>query len=111
MKATLVFEGRRLFKTETGRTVVVEMDLYELNDPNPHFPYRFSWIAFDQESPEERVLFDCHPPKKPHFHLSDGNEETFEWTSFADGVALFQKKTRERFGELSEISDDGGSEE
>jgi len=90
------------------------MDLYELpagRAKSSDVPYRFSWIAFDKEYPEQRVLFDCHPPKGPHFHV-DGDDEgqSFKWTSIEDAIALFENKVTKRFGVLMEQPDDSGEE-
>jgi hypothetical protein len=57
------------------------MDLYKLPEGHPKsFPdgHRFSWIAFDSDDESMRVLFDCHHPKGPHFHVD--NEAT-AWRS------------------------------
>lgn len=54
MKAVLLFESRRLFETGIGKTIVMEMDLYELSGMSDVYDlssrYKFSWIAFDQEA-------------------------------------------------------------
>lgn len=116
MKAVLLFELRRLFETDTGKTVVMEMDLYEL--PNVSATgelstrYKFSWIAFDQESPSMRVLFDCHAPKGMHFHIDDEKEgQSFDCASISEAIQFFRAKVTERFGELRELPNDGGSEQ
>jgi hypothetical protein len=72
MKATLLLEANELFTTRTGRTVEIQMDLYQLSGTSGRDgnDYRFSWIAFDTEDPMRRILFDCHPPKGPHFLTS-----------------------------------------
>lgn len=91
----------------------MEMDLYELpeteltDDPGSH--YRFSWIGFDKEDPAMRVLFDCHTPKGPHFHIDDDKDgQAFAWSSLQEAIELFHAKITEHFGELLEISDEGG---
>ncbi len=90
MKAVLLFGSRRLFETVTGKTVVMEMDLYELPDATPDDElsarYKFSWIAFDQAAPNTRVLFDCHASKGMHFHIDDDREgQPFDCASINDG--------------------------
>jgi hypothetical protein len=112
MKALLLFESRRIFRSAKGRVIVMAMDLYELpasESQGAQVPYRFSWIAFDRDAPDQRVLFDSHPPKGPHFHL-DGDDagQSFVWVSISEAVALFERKVTERFGELLEESDDEG---
>lgn len=78
------------------------MDLYKLPKGHPKsFPdgYKFSWIAFDPEDKEAKVLFDCHPPKGPHIHVDNDVEgEPFEWRSIDDAYALFLAEVRQRFG-------------
>ncbi len=114
MKAVLLFESHRLFRAISDRIVVMKMDLYELelleteaiSDSSSR--YRFSWIAFDQEDPEMRVLFDSHLPKGPHFHIDgDQDGQPFAWFSIQDAIQFFHTKVTEHFGELSEISDEG----
>ncbi len=113
MKAALLFESRQVFGTASGMTIVMEMNLYELPaveaTADPGERYRFSWIAFDQADPAKRILFDCHAPKGTHFHIDDDKDGSpFVWSSLSDAIQLFQKKVTEHFGELSEISDEGG---
>lgn len=113
MKAVLLFESHQAFRTLTDRIIVMKMDLYELpeteliNSSSSH--YRFSWIAFDKEEPAMRVLFDCHPPKGPHFHIDeDKRGQSFTWSSLPAAIQLFYLKVKERFGELLEIPEEGG---
>ena len=115
MKAALLFEVRRLFETESGKTIVMVMDLYELPEASAaddvHTRYKFSWIAFRQEAPEERVLFDCHKPKGIHYHIDDDKEgQPLECSSISETIELFQSRVAERFGELIELPNDGGYE-
>ena len=107
MKAVLLFKNRRLFKTKTGNTVVIDMDLFELSkiEPSqkPWTNYRFSWIAFNQEDPKVRVLFDSHYPKEPHFHINnDQNGQPFVWSSLKNAIKFFHAKVELHFGELME---------
>jgi hypothetical protein len=78
------------------------MDLHKLPEGHSeNFPegYKFSWIAFDPNRESERVLFDCHFPKGPHFHIDDEVEgEPFKWTSLDAAYDLFFVKVKERFG-------------
>ncbi len=77
------------------------MDLFQIPEPErKNYPegYRFSWIAFDAEDPEERVLFDCHPPKGPHIHVDGEPEFLFKWKSLEQSEALFFEKVQEKFG-------------
>ena len=86
------------------------MNLYQLPTA-PLFSglaFKFSWIAFDPENPMKRVLFDCHPPKGPHFHLDgDLDGQPFAWVTLEESVALFRKKVEEHFGKLVAVPDEG----
>lgn len=101
MKARLVMQRRFLAESRRGKQVVVEMDIYEVPDADEQeLPggYRFSWIAFNAQSPKERVLFDSHPPKGPHFHLDDEkNEIKIEWTSLEEVERLFYRSVARHF--------------
>lgn len=113
MKAVLLFETQQLFLTQTGESVVICMDLYKLPEKGtePSSEFRFSWIAFDPNNSNRRVLFDSHSPKGPHFHLDDDNEgQPFQWVSLEDAIRLFREKVAEHFGELVAIPDDGGQD-
>jgi hypothetical protein len=107
MKASLLFQLKFTRHLASGKTVVIFMDLYEL--PIKHrrpakFPedYKFSWIAFDSETPENRVLFDCHKDKGPHIHF-DGQEldREIKAKSPEEAEELFYALIAERFGPLA----------
>jgi hypothetical protein len=93
MKARLVSQRRFLVESRKGKQIVVEMDVYQVSGKDAEtLPggYRFSWIAFNTQNPMERVLFDSHPPKGPHFHIDNRkNEIKLEWTSLAQVERLF----------------------
>jgi hypothetical protein len=114
MKAVPLLDSRRSYETLSGRIVVIEMDLYKLPDASTGdlgSQFRFSWIAFDEEAPNQRVLFDCHAPKGMHFHLDEDKEgRSFTCASIAEAIQLFQEKVKEHFGELQELPNDGGNE-
>lgn len=103
MNSTLIFQFKQSLFTQQGFEVEVRMDVYQI--PNPEglkFPegYRFSWIAFDRYNPKNRVLFDCHPPKGPHFHVDDEKDgQSFVWVSLEASMDLFWEKVWLRFGE------------
>jgi len=112
MLLLLVAAARRIFKRRfnlrclSGRLIAVVMDLYKLPDVHPKsFPegYRFSWIAFDSDNEDSRVLFDCHAPKGPHMHIDrDQNGEPFEWTTLDKVYDLFFQTVRKQFGDFNE---------
>lgn len=102
MDAKKLFEERFTIQLTNGKTIVVFMDLYQLTEQRSKFfpeGYKFSWIAFDIDNPEHRVLFDCHPPKGPHVHI-DGDPKgmPFEWKGLEIAQTFFFKKVKERFG-------------
>lgn len=103
MSAQLVFRFRGILTTHLGIRVVLYMDLFKISPPHdPCFPegYKFSWIAFDEENPENRVLFDCHSPKGPHVHIdSDPVGSSYTWVSLKEARLFFYSKAVERFGE------------
>lgn len=101
MKARLVMERRFLVESRKGKQIVVEMDVYEVSgsDTKKHSDgYRFSWIAFNALNPNERVLFDSHPPKGPHFHIDNQkNEIKIKWTSIDATERLFYRMVARHF--------------
>ncbi|TVQ77823.1 MAG: hypothetical protein EA369_08535 [Bradymonadales bacterium] len=109
MDAELIFEIRFSIVLKSGEILVVFMDLYKIPRVNTKdFPggHRFSWIAFDPEAPERRVLFDSHPPKGPHIHIDDELEgKPFEWVSVDQAKRLFFKCVKEHFGKFAEDID------
>jgi hypothetical protein len=108
VKAARLFQRRFTLTCKDGRVLSVFMDLYRLPDGSfGTFPegYRFSWIAYASDDEELRVLFDCHPPKGPHFHV-DGElrGQPFHWTTLDAAYELFFAKVREHFGDFREGS-------
>ena len=104
MKATLIFQRTFTLTCRTGRSISVFMDVFRLPEGHPEsFPegYRFSWIAYDSENEEARVLFDCHHPKGPHIHVDEDPAGTpFKWVSLESAYDLFFSKLREWFGDF-----------
>ena len=102
--AKLVSEEKFVVYTAEGKALSFFMDLYRIAPPHhPSMPegYKFSWIAFEPETPKNRVLFDCHPPKGPHMHLDDDSEGLpFIWESLEKSRKLFFSKVVERFGKI-----------
>ena len=101
MKARLVTRRRFLVESRKGKQIVVEMDLFDVSGPGAEVlpgGYRFSWIAFNAQNPMERVLFDSHPPKGPHFHIDNRkNEIKIEWTSLTQVEQLFFRTVARHF--------------
>jgi hypothetical protein len=105
--AELIFKTRNTLETTQGKPIAISMDLYKLPEPfDPTYPdgYRFSWIAYEDKEPSNRVLFDCHSPKGPHMHI-DGDKEgvRFKWESVAQARSLFFKTVVDRFGFIPEL--------
>lgn len=108
MKAEKIFSRRFSVRCKGGRVLAVYMDLYRLAKGHPEtFPegYRFSWIAFDPEDENVRVLFDCHTPKGPHLHIDDDKVgKSFECKCVEDAQEQFFSTIARRFGEIVDIS-------
>ena len=87
--------------------MLIELDLYKLPEPyDSNYPegYKFSWIALDLSDPKKRVLFDCHTPKGPHFHIDEEKEgASFEWVSLSNAQQFFYLKVIEHFGEIPDL--------
>ncbi len=109
-KATRVFSRRFQIKCKDEQLAVVFMDLYKLPEGAPDlFPegYKFSWIAFDPDHEDHRVLLDCHPPKGPHINIDgDADGETFDWITLEAAYEFFFAKIKELFGEFTMEEDD-----
>ncbi len=103
MGSTLIFLEQMSFLTTKGFEVEVRMDLYKIDGPHSvNFPegYRFGWIAYDRYNRSNRILFDCHPPKGPHFHVGDDKVGiSFQWESLPKAMDFFWQKVWEHFGE------------
>lgn len=96
------FHWKEDYLMNSGQIITIEMKLIKLLDiQKGEYPedYKFNWIAFEQDNPEEKVLFDNHHGKKPHFHIND-QEEFFIWISKEKSQELFFQKVRKKFGEF-----------
>jgi hypothetical protein len=102
MNAILLFQLNQGLSTQNGIELEIRMDLYRIQGgEGKKFPegFKFSWIAFDQYDSSAKVLFDCHPPKGPHFHMDDDKEGVpFQWESLEKALELFWEKVEDRFG-------------
>lgn len=86
----------------SGKMITIEMKLVKFpSDKRSEYPegYKFNWIAFNQDYPKKKVLFDNHFGKEPHFHIDD-HEEFFVWISKEKTQQLFFQKVKEKFGEF-----------
>ena len=83
----------------SGKKVFIEVILLKLETNKPEFPegYKFKWIAFNRDNPNERILFDNHTGKKPHYH-ENGKEKFLEWVSLEHTEKLFYQMVYQKFG-------------
>jgi hypothetical protein len=83
---------------DNGEFLDIYMDLFLIKKGKEE-NYKFSWIAFNSQNPEQRVLFDSHYGKGTHYHFdNDSIGISFEWTGLDDAIYLFIEKIGERFG-------------
>jgi len=105
--AELIFKEGFTLDSIDGKIIVFYMDLYRLPNPyDPTYPegYKFSWIAYEDNLEESRVLFDCHSPKGPHMHIDADKEGVeFEWTTLIEVRKLFFQTVVKRFGPIPEL--------
>ena len=99
-----LLEDKRTLKTRDGTLLVIVMDLYEIS-PAPIsglFLERFklSWIAFDFDNPDKKVLVDSHPPVGLHYHLDNGVQIKVELVTLDEALMLFETKVIEHFSEI-----------
>lgn len=102
MKATRIDHQILNFILSSGEGLVVILDVWKIPPPeDKKFPdgIKFSFLAFKSENPEERVLFDCHPPKGPHVHIGD-IETDIEWSGLEAVVETFWKMVEKKFGNI-----------
>ena len=102
MSRQLIYQRKRTYLTTQGYVIKVIMKLFKSTDKSLlEFPegYKFNWIAYNEDNPEEKVLFDNHHGKKPHWHVN-GQEEFFPWYSQEKSEQLFFQKIEARFGYL-----------
>lgn len=87
------------FLMSSGKRVIIEIILLKLETDKPEFPqgYKFKWIAFNRDNSNEKVLFDNHIGKSPHYHVN-GKETFFAWKSRWHTQQLFYQKVIQKFG-------------
>jgi len=93
------FQRQDEFLMSSGKKVFIEVILLRLDTDKPEFPegYKFKWIAFNRDNPNERILFDNHTGKKPHYH-ENGTEVFFTWKSRKHAQKMFYDKIVKKFG-------------
>ena len=87
------------FLMSSGKKIFIEVKLLKILTDRSEFPqgYKFKWIAFNRNNPNERVLFDNHFGKGPHWH-ENGHQEFFTWVSRKHAQQLFYQKIIQKFG-------------
>jgi hypothetical protein len=78
MEVKVLFKYQRQdeFLMSSGKKIFIEVKLLKLATDKPEFPqgYKFKWIAFNRDNPSERLLFDNHTGKEPHYHENNHQE-------------------------------------
>lgn len=96
----LIYNRKGTFLTDKDYLVGLRMRLWQLPNVNPiDFPqgYKMSWIVFNLTTEKERILFDNHRGKPPHYH-ENGKEKFLEWVSLEETEKLFWKLVYQKFG-------------
>jgi hypothetical protein len=103
VKAKLLFQEKGTWDRVFGGSVTIFMDCYEVESTDQGFDkaFTFSWIAFDPEKPDRRVLMDQHRGRPCHLHI--GDKEIFmtvEFDSLDKAISFFFLEVKKHFGEL-----------
>jgi hypothetical protein len=103
--SNIIVNTRRLVELKSGGWIVVVIEIIEIS-PNKAglFLDRFklSWIAFNPENPDQRVLVDAHSPFGLHYHINDGAQIPVKGSNLQECLKLFQSLVISHFGELEE---------
>lgn len=105
MKSIQLFEVRRIVRTVSGRRLSIFMDLWEVKKPQRGLFldwYRLSWIAFDLDEPDQKILIDAHPPKGIHMHVNEQNAQELVLQTLENALEFFRERVEEKFGKLEE---------
>jgi len=100
MDDNLVYNRKGTFLTDEGNLIGLRMKLWRLPNINSkNFPegYKLSWIVFNLATESEKILFDNHWGKSPHYH-ENGKEKFLEWISLEETEKLFYQMVYEKFG-------------
>ncbi|RHZ36145.1 hypothetical protein [endosymbiont GvMRE of Glomus versiforme] len=96
----LIYNRKGTFVTEKGYLVSLRMRLWQYpHRKESEFPegYQLSWIVFKLTSKRERVLFDNHVDKLPHYHDNE-KEAFFTWKSLLETEKMFFQMVYQKFG-------------
>ena len=99
------FHWKEDYLMSSGKEITIEMKLIKLPSiQKKEFPedYKFSWSAFNRSNPEEKIRFDNHDRKEPHYH-DDEKEEFFIWISLDKSLESFYQKVITKFGNFEEL--------
>ncbi len=101
MKAELIFSKKITYQLKLVGSVTIYMDCYKIPLKELRFEnnYRFSFIAFDPQFPERRVLVDQHPGRPCHLHIDDLEIETEMPSTLSAAIKLFEAAVLQSFGE------------
>ncbi len=89
-KAVLVRHDKRIFKNN----LVIEVKIWAL-ESSP-YKLKYSFICIDTQS-NQRVLFDNHHPKGPHYHIDD-KEFEYNYMGVDKLIQDFKKEVQIKFG-------------
>ncbi len=107
MKATRVFAIERIIELESGVLCRLHMDLFDVGEGKAQGlfldRFRFSWIFFEVENPDRRVLVDCHHPYGVHVHYDDGPQESVTAKTLDDVREFFTAAIKKHFGANVEV--------
>jgi hypothetical protein len=106
IKPEIRFHWKEDYLMMSGKIITIEMKLIRLPTINKkEYPndYKFSWNAFSRNNPDEKIRFDNHEHKEPHWH-DNGQEVFFKWLSLEQALALFYQKVSEKFGDFKKLS-------
>jgi len=99
--ANLIYWKKGRFSTSSGKTIIIEMDIWLVPEPKRHlYPsgLKFGWIACNEDNPAERILVDYNLKKGFHYHFDQEPIVKLEWVSLEQALDLFYKKVYEKFG-------------
>ncbi|MDR1670446.1 MAG: hypothetical protein LBR43_01800 [Spiroplasmataceae bacterium] len=102
MKSNYLTWEKGTFLTEWGYLIKLEMKLMKLSEPvSWEFPegYKFRWIVYNIENPDELIRIDNHTGKSLHLHIDKNREVEFlPWISLQETRKLFFGRVYQRFG-------------
>jgi len=108
IKPLVIYQWARTHQTTQGYIIRIKMKLQSLPKINKkEFPqdYKFNWIAYNVENANQRVLFDNHHGKPPHYHIDkDKKGIPFAWLSQEKSESLFWEQVNQRFGSLKKYA-------